>query len=55
MHSSCSNKVFKMIMVCCPHGRKVQMQIAANGKEFNATIKQVMFKVLIYMVQKHDI
>ncbi|PNX86628.1 receptor-like kinase, partial [Trifolium pratense] len=37
-----------MSMACCPDGRAIQMQITSNGKEFNATIKLVMFKSLIY-------
>jgi hypothetical protein len=32
-----------------------QMQIAANGREFNAALKQVMFKDLICMPLKHAI
>jgi hypothetical protein len=39
----------------CPLGRMIQMQIAANGREFNAALKQVMFKDLICMPLKHAI
>ncbi|XP_039690579.1 receptor-like protein EIX1 [Medicago truncatula] len=42
MHSLCSNKVSKMSLVRCIRGRMIQIQIASNGWELNATTKQVL-------------